>query len=192
MAGMRGVAGNAKHPLKDRGHDLYETPEQAVAALLMAEDLPHTILEPACGPGAIVRVLRAAGHTVHATDLIDYQCPDSRAGIDFLMGYEIPSDVQAIVTNPPFKLAEQFVAHARSLCPKVYMLLRLGFLESERRRAILESGDFARVHIFRNRLPLMHRAGWTGPRASSGMAFGWFVWDADHQGPATLHRISWS
>jgi hypothetical protein len=23
------------------------------------------------------------------------------------------------------------------------------------------------------------------------MAFAWFVWDRDHRGPATLHRISW-
>ena len=35
-----------------------------------------------------------------------------------------------IVTNPPFKLAAQFAAHALSLCPRVAMLLRLSFLES--------------------------------------------------------------
>src|SRR5258707_9168253 len=80
---------------------------------------------------------------------------------------------EAIVTNPPFKLAERFVAHALELCPIVVMLLRLAFLESERRTGILEERGLARVHVFRKRLPMMHRAGWEGRRANSGMAFGW-------------------
>lgn len=45
---------------------------------------------------------------------------------------------------------------------------------------------------FRNRLPMMHRDGWAGPRASSAMPFVWFCWDRSHRGPATLHRISWA
>jgi hypothetical protein len=57
---------------------------------------------------------------------------------------------------------------------------------------ILEHRGLARVHVFRNRLPMMHRAGWTGPRASSAIPFGWFVWDRDHRGPTTIDRISWS
>ena len=57
-----------RHPDSARGNDLYETPEVATLALLRAEPLPRTILEPACGPGAIVRVLRGAGHRVIATD----------------------------------------------------------------------------------------------------------------------------
>jgi hypothetical protein len=70
------------------------------------------------------------------------------------------------------------------------MLLRLAFLESERRSPILDGGQLARVYPFRNRLPMMHRAGWNGPRASSAIAFAWFCWDRDHRGPTELHRIS--
>jgi hypothetical protein len=62
------------------------TPPEAVWALLAAEDLPAAIWEPACGPGAIARVLRAAGHRVVATDLVDYGSPDQNAArIDFLL-----------------------------------------------------------------------------------------------------------
>ena len=107
------------------------------------------------------------------------------------MEQRIPDDCEAIVTNPPFKLAHQFVAHALELCPKVVMLLRLAFLESERRCDILDNGMLARVYPFRKRLPMMHREGWEGRKANSGMAFAWFVWDRDHQGPATIQRISW-
>jgi hypothetical protein len=96
-----------------------------------------------------------------------------------------------VVTNPPYKYAGKFVAHALTLAPTVIMLLRLAFMESTRRTTILENSGLARVHVFRERLPMMHRDGWTGKRATSAIPFAWFVWDRDHIGPATLNRISW-
>jgi hypothetical protein len=71
------------------------------------------------------------------------------------------------------------------------MLLRLAFLESERRCGILEGRGLARVHVFRKRLPMMHRAGWQGRKANSGMAFAWFVFDQTQSGPTIVDRISW-
>lgn len=192
MGGLAVATGNRRERLAKRGDDLYETPPVAVRALMAAETLPHCIWEPACGPGAIARELRAAGHTVYATDLVDYDSPDQdEAGWDFLLERQLPIGAAAIVTNPPFKNADAFVAHALELCPRVVMLLRLAFLESERRRPILDGGQLARIHVFRKRLPMMHRAGWTGPKAKSGMAFAWFCWDRDHDGPAALQRLSW-
>ena len=119
-----------------------------------AEDIPFVVWEPACGPGAIVRVLRATGRQVYATDLVDYESPDQDAhGWDFLLETQVPIGVKAILTNPPYKLAHEFVAHGLELCPLVIMLLRLTFLESESRSDILDCGKLARVHVFRNRLP---------------------------------------
>jgi hypothetical protein len=178
------------HPLSERGHDLYETPAVAVEALLRVECLPYHLWEPAAGRGAIVKVLRAAGHAVIASDIIDYGDTTHFPHRDFLTE-PLPAGCEAIVTNPPFQLAEQFVEHALQLCPRVVMLLRLAFLESERRRHILEGRGLARVHVFRKRLPMMHRAGWEGRKANSGMAFAWFVWDRSHIGPAAVNRISW-
>lgn len=192
MSGLN--TGNAKAALKERGDDLYESPAVAVEALLRAEKLPDVVWEPACGPGSIVRVLRGAGIRVIATDLVDYGCPDSNANIDFLMERKAPEGCRAIVTNPPFKLAVEFVERSLELCPKVVMLLRLAFLESERRTPILDQGHLARVHIFKNRLPMMHRAGrgtQVAKTNSSAMAFAWFVWDREHVGPTVLSRIAW-
>jgi hypothetical protein len=180
-----------RHALSERKDDLYETPDVAVEALLRVEQLPHLIWEPACGPGRIVNVLRRAGHEVIAGDLVDYGCPLSFHGIDFLMETRAPHKVECIVTNPPFKLANEFAAKALELCPRVIMLLRLAFMESDRRTPILDGGHLARVHVFKKRLPMMHRDGWEGPRASSSMAFAWFCWDRDHSGPTELRRISW-
>lgn len=201
MAGL--VTQSKASPFAARKNDLYQTPPAAVEALIAAErqfgGLPHCIWEPACGPGAIVRVLRVHGHEVIATDLVDYSCPDSTSRRDFLLEGTRCARAEAILTNPPYKLAAEFVAMALSLAPKVYMLLRLAFLEggngprrrSVLRAAVLDGGILARVHLFRNRLPMMHRDGWDGPKLDdSAMPFAWFVWDRAHTGPIALYRIT--
>ncbi len=182
------AANAGRAPLADHPDDCYDTPPCAVHALLKVEKLPHRIWEPACGTGNIVKVLRKAGHNVLATDINQRGCPHSTVQ-DFLQ----PSSqrVQAIVTNPPFAIAQRFVAKSLAHAPLVVVLLRLAFLESDRRSPLLDTGWLARVHVFANRLPMMHRAGWTGPRSTSAIAFAWFVFDRHHRGPATIDRIRW-
>jgi hypothetical protein len=175
---------------QERGDDFYETPPEATLALLKAERLPKHIWEPAAGRGAIVNVLREHGHMVYATDLIDYQQEAQEGRVDFLLEYRAPIGCDAIVTNPPFKLVDQFIRRAVTMVPKVCMLLRLAYLEGSGRDDILDGG-LARVHVFRNRLPRMHRDNYEGPKATSTIAFAWFVWQRDHTGPAQLNRITW-
>ena len=183
---------SGRAPLSEHRDDFYSTPPEAVKALLKAEDFPRTIWEPACGDGAIVKILRAAGHDVYATDLVDRGCPISESRIDFLLEQSPQFHAEAIVTNPPYTLAHQFVAHAHRLeIQKVAMLLRLAFLESTGRSAILDGGSLARVHVIRNRLPMMHRHGWEGKKTSNSVAFAWFVWELGWKKPTELHRISW-
>ena len=189
-----------RHTLEDRGNDLYETPSVAVEALLRHETLPHRLWEPAAGRGAIVRVLRDAGHAVVASDLVEYGFPLHFCR-DFLAETAMPSGCECICTNPPFKDAAKFVAHALKLSPLVIMLLRLAFLEAGElgnkrvdrhlRSLVLDGGQLARVHVFRKRLPMMHRDNWAGRKANSGMAFCWMIWNRDHVGPTTVDRISW-
>jgi hypothetical protein len=177
------VTGNRRSPVSERGHDLYETPIVVTEALLKVEKLDHRIWEPAAGRGAIVDVLRAHAHNVIATDLVEYGVGGQASGRDFLLEQDPPDGVECIVTNPPYKLAGEFVRHALQLCPRVVMLLRLAFLESISRTLILDSGQLKTVHLFKRRAPMMHRDGWTGPKVTSALAFGWFVWDRDYSGP---------
>ncbi len=169
-----------RRPLSERGHDLYETPDVATEALLRREQLPHRIWEPCCGPGAIVNVLRAHGHEVYASDLVDYGTdPTAHYGRDFLLEQAAPEGIECIVTNPAFKFAARAVAKALALCPHVIMLLRLAFLEAgalghkqldrHLRSLVLDGGQLARVYVFRKRLPMMHRANCKGRKANSGM-----------------------
>ena len=107
-----------RHPLIERGADLYETPPEATLALMRAEQLPQFIWEPACGRGAIVKVLRAAGHEVRRHRLGEHGTPITPPGYygrDFLMETKAPDGCEAIVTNPPSSLARAIRrARARS------------------------------------------------------------------------------
>lgn len=185
--------GNRVHAISERGDDLYETPAVAVHALLSVEQVPATVWEPACGPGAIVRELRKTDRLVHAYDLVDYGCPGAHARRDFLMEQNAPCE--CIVTNPPFKLAEEFTEHAISLCPTVMLLMRVAFLEGLRWEKRGFRKHLARAHVFAPRLPMMHRHGWAGPvNSNSGMAFAWFVFRRDwaaHGGQPTVSWINW-
>jgi hypothetical protein len=184
------AANAGSHPFAERQSDCYETPPCATEALLRVEKLPHWMWDPAAGRGAIVNVLRDRGHAVIASDLVDYGFPLHFVG-DFLVQTKAPVECECILTNGPFQIIGEFVAHALDLAPLVIVLVRLAFLESTRRTKILEHRGLARIHVFRNRLPMMHRVGWAGPRASSAIAFAWFVFERDHRGPTTIDRISW-
>jgi len=190
MSNLARVGAN-RHALKDRKNDLYETPVCATETLLRECALPANIWEPACGRGAIANVLLASGHEVIQTDLVDYG--DGHGGVDFLMEWRAPEGVEIIVTNPPFKLANEFVRKSLTLVPRCIMLLRLAFLEGAGRSDIID-GHLTEVLVGIERLPMMHRDGWEGPKKSNAaQPFAWFIFDRDPP-PAhitTLRRVSW-
>jgi hypothetical protein len=188
------LTGNAA--TKDRKNQLYETPAVAVRALLAYEKVDDVVWEPACGPGAIVKVLRETGRTVIATDLKPYGLEDSQSQIDFLKQKNAPGGCKAIVTNPPFELADKFVEKALELCPHVYMLLRVGFLAGTRWEIRNNFGDhLARVRIFTPRLPFMHRVGFEGIKLdmSSAIDFAWYCFARNHidVGEASVSWLRW-
>lgn len=134
-------------------------------------------------------MLREAGHHVIAQDLVDYGCPDSAHSIDFLMEFRLP-EADAIVTNPPFKLAADFIRKGLDMVPLVIILQRLMFLEGQSRSDIID-GHLTRIHAFRNRLPMMHRNGWDGPKTGSMVPYAWFTFEREKKGAVLLDRISW-
>ena len=108
--------------------EFYPTPPEAVRALLSVEKFEGDIWEPACGDGAISKVLISAGHKVISTDLIDRGF--GRAQADFLKSTQPLA--KNIITNPPYGthgLGDAFVRKALIHCKKtggsVAMLLNL-------------------------------------------------------------------
>jgi hypothetical protein len=69
--------------------------------------------------------------------------------------------------------------------------LRRTLAESERRSPILDGAGLRHILVFRKRLSMMHRDGWKGRKANSGMAFAWFVWERGYRGHPIMQRISW-
>lgn len=172
---------NGKRPKSD----FYPSPPSAVHALLSVEPIDQPVWEPACGDGAISRVLEARGLPVVSTDMNAHGY--GRAGVDFLLEQRLLAPI--VVTNPPYSLADAFVRHAMALgAVRVAMLLRLAYLEGIGRSDVLDGGKLARVHVFRDRLTMAPKG--VAVDGSSTIAFAWFVWDAAHCGPASLHRIT--
>ena len=172
--------------------DWYPTPPEATRKLLEVERFDGVIWEPAAGDGALCEVLREAGHSIIASDLNDYgYC---KSGVDFLMETKVPEvhgPVTTLVTNPPYKLAEQFIQHAIGLGVRHHAwLLRLSFLEGVgRHERLFASNPPARVHVFSQRLTI-----WRGdgePTSTGTTAYAWFVWDKALGSLKLKPRINW-
>ncbi len=190
------------HTAKTRATELYPTPPELTAALLRAVTLPPVLWEPAAGLCHMSNALRGAGHTVHCSDAFDYG--ERYPIIDFLKTIGLPNpSVGAVITNPPFSLSADFVRHGLRLCPEVYILNRLAFLEGAARRDILD-GPLAEVYPFVERPPMMHRhtydpaterwVEWQGNKASSAMPVAWFVFRRGHDARrmgTQMKRLSW-
>ena len=162
------------------GHDLYETPACAVRP-------GGGIWEPCAARGAIVRKLRAEGCAVVAHDLVCYEGTDP---INFLLEQASPAGVSHIVT--PYKLASAFIRHGLDLGLPFIALRRLMALEGSGCSDLIDR-DLRRVWLGTERLPLMHRDGWQGPRSvSAGAPFAWFAFEPrKRSGPIQLDRVSW-
>ena len=187
--------GADRGPFKDRGADLYETPACATRALIrtgILDQFPR-IFEPAAGRGAISRELLAQGWFVVSHDLVQYDGADPyiRGGVNFFAARQVVA-LDAIVTNPPYRLADRFIRKGLELGVPTIVLLRLMALEGAKRSDIM--AHLRHVYIGIERLPMMHREGWTGPRIeSAAMPFAWFYFHpTKRQGDIfTVSRISW-
>lgn len=178
-------------PINRETHDFYPTHPGATRALLTVEAFDGPIWEPACGDGAMSRVLEACGQPVVSSDLIDRGYGE--VGRDFLMEWNPRSD--HVVTNPPFRWAMEFVDRALLLTRqpggKVAMFLRLAFLEGLERQRWFAGTPLARVWVMSRRVPMAR-----GKAAGAGdghgvIAFAWFVWEHGHAGPPALGWLDW-
>lgn len=170
------------------GADFYPTPAWATQVLLDVETFEGTIWEPACGDGAMSKVIATRYPEVLSTDLYDRGY--GVVGVDFLKTRTIcvPNLAANIITNPPFNLAAQFALHAiDASTAKVALLLRLSFLEgAKRQNTLFKDHPPSRVWVFSERItfyPNGQRTGGTGTTA-----YGWFVWDDQ---PATPTELKW-
>jgi hypothetical protein len=167
-AATLGESGYDRIPL-----DFYRTPVWCTEALLSKVKFGRVIMEPACGDGAIVGVLRTAGHHVLASDIKDYGCLAQMRDF-FSIG---ATAIDAIVANFPYEGSDKFIAHALWIAEhwaaKVAVLQRHEYDCAKQRRSL-----FADHPAFDRKITLTKRPRWSdSDKASPRFNFSWYVWD---------------
>tara|TARA_B110000196_G_scaffold233795_1_gene202236 strand:- start:2700 stop:3290 length:591 start_codon:yes stop_codon:yes gene_type:complete len=149
--------------------DYYVTPHWLIEDFLAAfsencrfnfdEQAYPRILDPSAGgceqyPMSYPTVLEKHGFNI--VDSWDIR-EDSRAlirGCDFLETNQTPNYHDAIITNPPFNVAQEFTEHALKIVREgglVIMLQRLNWLGSQKRKPMWQKLPLAAVYVHSKR-----------------------------------------
>jgi hypothetical protein len=171
--------------------DNFPTPPWATRALLehiIADAGPFrtmSCLEPACGAGHMAKPLKEYFGKVRAADVHAY---GYGAVADFLTVATEAGSVDWVITNPPFRLAEDFIKRAMIVARHgVAILARTVFIESVGRyREIFEHTPPTRFAQFTERVPMVK--GRLDAKASTATGYAWIVWD---KGVKVAPRLMW-
>jgi len=134
---------------------------------------PMTVREPAANRGYMARPLADYFGQVEAGDIHDYGMGYPVG--DYLFG-PLPQSVDWTITNPPFRLAEQFIERALASSRQgVAVIVRAAFLEGQARyRSLFSVNPPAAILQFTERV-VMHRGRVTAD-GSTATAYAWLVW----------------
>lgn len=140
--------------------DDFPTPPWATRALLEhiiereTRGRGLSVLEPACGRGHMAQALGEYFDAVYASDIHNYGYGQQA---DFLGGVYSTDQFDWVITNPPFKLAEDFIHRALPLARRgVAVLVRTVFIESVGRfNRIFEQRPPSKFAQFTERVPMV-------------------------------------
>lgn len=176
--------GASNHTDKEREtNDYYATEPKALELLCELETFSPTIWECACGEGHLAEVLKNKGYKVISSDLIDRGY--GYGGVDFLKCDK--KFVGDIITNPPYKIAKEFVEHALETVTvghKVAMFLKIQFLEGKARRILFEKHPPKIIYVASSRLLCAKNGEFQKMRDGGGsaVAYAWFIWEKGFTG----------
>lgn len=182
---MREIMSKGKnYSTNNRGNrkksDFYETPYSLTELLLEKETMIGNILEPACGNGAIVKILKKNGY-------MNITAYDKET--DFL---KETKKYDTVITNPPFSLAYEFIQKAKQVSNnKIYMLLPLNYLHGKKRYDNIykdENFGLQKVYVF-TRYPLLGEPLREDGKHNTGMmVYAWYVFQ---KGYNDSPKIDW-
>ena len=184
---------NVSHAVMAQRHekldslDDFPTPPWATRALIEFVISPDNLdalscYEPACGVGHMAKVLTEYFGEVHATDIFPYGFGGE---LDFLSS-DTEDKFDWIITNPPFRLAEEFVLKSIGECRKgVAILARTVFLESiGRYNRLFDKHPPALVAQYSERVPMVK--GRLDPKATTATGYAWIIWKKRFKGNTRL------
>ena len=153
---------------------------------------PNLIYEPANGGAAISSRFRKLGYKTVTSDL-DAALPSDFRGVDWFSkrAETISSQVDYIVTNPPFCVGAPFVRAALKRCEDtqikaVCFLLRSTFDEPcsdvSRARSIRWDLLTKRMHGMKHTMQIvMPRISFTNDGGTDNVTTSWFIWERVHE-----------
>ena len=168
-------------------NDYYATEPIAMEKLCDVFKFNHYIWEPACGEGHLSKVLEARGYDVISTDLID-RGYSKYEPMDFLQCDE--TDLREdIVTNPPYKFANEFLKKALDVICDGYhvaLFLKLTFVSSKGRKKLFQNFPPKQIYVFSERIECAKNGKFQGKR---GVDYAWFIWQKGWKGITTLRWL---
>jgi hypothetical protein len=123
---------------------------------------------------------------VDSADLLDYGYGEVK---DFLTYPYLAGSHDWVITNPPFKLAQEFIERAMTVAKcGVAILARTVFLESVGRyEALFRNNPPTYFAQFTERVPMVK--GRVDRKASTATGYAWFVWNKEE--PRTSSELVW-
>ena len=175
---------NRKKESERPENDFYQTPYSLTKVLVETGILDncHHILEPACGQGAISRILEEYGFEVTSRDLV--------LGNDFLLDDYSNEKYDAIVTNPPFDLWDKFVEKAKTInCNKIIFIGRLNYFGGHARNVNGIWNGLSDIYVFDRMVAYDKVLREDGKFETGCLVTGWFVWTNQYSGEPKVHIL---
>lgn len=187
LSGGQLAGGNSKYIREE--NDYYATPPTCTEALLEKENFTGTVLEPCCGEGHISKVLKDNGLDVDSNDMINRGYGETFK--DFLK--EDFEKHDNIITNPPFKYAQEFIEKSLSLAnSKVAIFAKLQLLEGVKRREMFKNAPLKYIYVFSKRQTPWKNGEQLNPQGkkwASTICFAWFVFEKGYKGSPMVDWI---
>ena len=176
-------------------HDYYATEPKAVRLFLEIEKFDGKIWECACGEGSLSEEMKRLGYDVYSSDLVDRGYGEQ---FDFLSGNmsnylsETNKTIDMnIITNPPYKYANDFIVKALSIMKegkKLALFLPIRYLEGKARKKIFKENPPKIIYVSSSRL-ICAINGEFHKQKGSAVSYAWFVWDKEYDGKPTIEWI---
>ena len=195
MAGNKNIfmmLGASNHTSEERqSEDYYATDPVAAELLLKEETFDKDVWECACGEMHLSGVFERYGYNVRSSDIID-RCGNEIYDFLSLGNLSWKGD---IVTNPPYRLALEFIYKALQIIPhgnKVAMFLPLRFMEGKERKILFTRFPPRIVYVSSSRILCAKNGDFAKMLAAGGsaVAYAWFVWVKGCKLPTTVKWIN--
>lgn len=179
--------GASNHTDKNRqAEDYYATDPIAAELLLQIENLDKKtpIWECSAGENHLANVFKEHGYIVRTSDLVKRL--DTTEQVDFLSD-EITEWNGNIITNPPYKLAVNFIEKAMDIIHdgnKYIMFLKLQFMEGKARKKLFEKYPPKTIWVSSSRIMCAKNGNFEEMKEGGGsaIAYAWYVFEKGYKG----------